>query len=206
MKQNNKQANQELLRRFSLIFRIKRAVIMLLLILLVAVAINNIYLRKHISTCRTQAVLLEKIAQTAQDSLGSLKASYSKTEAEALEYLQWQFVLKDQLAGMNDFIKIRLNRIQPAAEQPILKNILYYSLGANYMLVNDFEAAIQAFKKAVKFNDKDAWSYYNLGLLYSAYKNNASAAVTCYKKFLEFNPNGPKAQEVKERIWKLSAK
>ena len=70
----------------------------------------------------------------------------------------------------------------------------------------DFKQAIGAYELAVKFNPEDAESYYNLGLLYSTYRQSPKKAIKYYNKYLEFAPKGDKVEAVRERIVTLEGK
>jgi tetratricopeptide (TPR) repeat protein len=162
---------------------------------------------------RIQNLNLKNKIAILQQSLTSLNESVKKISKEkdmgeerVLDFLEWQFVLKDQVAQANQRFLDRINKIKDLKKDKSLLNLLYANLGLSYTLALDFDSAIKAFEEAVKFDAQDAYSFYNLGLLYSA-RANPKKAVKYYKKYLELVPSGaPRAEEVKERIKNLEGK
>jgi tetratricopeptide (TPR) repeat protein len=126
-------------------------------------------------------------------------------EDETLRYLQWQFVLKDQVSESGRRLLNQIAAIKELEKNRELGNLLYYNLGLNYTLALDFNSAVGAYEKAAQIKPDDANSCYNLGLLYSVRKDN-SQAVKWYKKFLALSPASPKAREVEDRVKAMEEK
>ena len=125
------------------------------------------------------------------------------TGKKALDYLEWQFVLRDQINIAGQKIQEEIKKIKSLKKNNDLVCLLYYSLGLSQVTVMKFDQAINSFEKAVKFNPKHAQSYYDLGLLYSIFPKDIAKAVISYRKFLELAPNASEAAEVRERLQKL---
>jgi len=141
----------------------------------------------------------------------NLKKSQESNEEEqyqkkALDYIQWQFALRDQVNQANQRLKEGINKTKDLKRDKALLNLLYYNLGLSFTLSVDFGQAITAFEEALKFDPRDADSCYSLGLLYSVYSRDNKKALRYYKKYLEFAPGGTKRDEVKQRINTLEKK
>lgn len=132
----------------------------------------------------------ERLASGAED----------KRELAAANFLEWKYLLQDQVALANKELSDRINKAAGQKADKELLNLLYYNLGLGNTLAGNFDLSIAAFEEAVKYDPRDAGSYYNLGLLYSAYKGNKAKAVNCYKNHLAFAPKASNADEVKDRI------
>jgi tetratricopeptide (TPR) repeat protein len=79
----------------------------------------------------------------------------------------------------------------------------YDSLGEGYFVKGEIDAAIKQFQKALSVNPKFSASIYNLGRSYEK-KNLKSEAVRKYKEYLESEPDGQFADEVKKKVEELS--
>jgi tetratricopeptide (TPR) repeat protein len=170
-----------------------------LLALLVKVNIEN-------QKLKNLSFLFEKKSKLAEEELTSLRKSES-SESQALDYLQWRFILREQVYDAGNRIRSQINAIKDLKKNRELSSLLYYNLGLNCFLAGDFKSAITAFEEAVNLNPKDTESYYNLGLLYSTYSQNYKKAINFYKKYFEFaSANSPKAKEIKERLAALEKK
>ncbi len=154
-------------------------------------------------------LLLERNMINYKDSAKRYQEFKAETEMlkeSTLDYLQWQFVLKEQVnqAGERLAEDIKLN--QKLKNNKELSGLLYYNLGLNYSLAMNFEAAINAYEEALRFNPNDFQSCYNLGVLYSTCRKDGLKAVKYYKKYLELAPLNSFAEEVQARINSLQQK
>ncbi len=75
-------------------------------------------------------------------------------------------------------------------------------VGMYYFKKGDMKAAAGRFREATKWNDGNAEAWMRLGEAEER-RDNAKAARDAYKKFLELQPDGKNAEEVKKRLEKL---
>ncbi len=80
---------------------------------------------------------------------------------------------------------------------------LYYNLGVEYLKTGQYAFAVKAFKESLRLDPKDAFSCYNLGVLYEDYLKEKKQALEYYRKFLKLAPNAEEAPEVKRWIQEL---
>jgi len=182
--------------RIRTIFLVSWLAIAILGILLVKSAIENNRLKSTLT-------FMKHNLSTLAGDLNQTRQEMSNDQAQTANFIEWQYILKDQVATANREFQERINKIKDIRKDKSLLNLLYYNLGLNYFMAVDFKGAINAFGEAAKYDDKDAKSNYNLGLLYSTFMNNSSKAIKYYKKYLELCPQGPEAGEVRERIQSL---
>lgn len=162
---------------------------------------------------RMQNIKLKNSVAVLEQSLGYLNQNLkryqeSRKEEEqyekgALDYLQWQFALRDQVTQANQRLKDQIKKISDLRKDKALLNLLYYNLGLSFTLAVDFGQAISSFEEALRLDPKDAESCYNLGLLYSTYPKDINKAIKYYKKYLELVSKSAKKPEVEERITAL---
>ena len=129
-----------------------------------------------------------------------LQKSTKKVEDDVLGFLEWRFVVKEQTAQANQRLLEAAGSIKELKNNKALLNLFYYNLGLSYILSQDFNGAITAFEKALEYKPKDAWSCYDLGLLYSVIGNNVKKAQQYYNKYLELDPAGVYVSDVKIRL------
>ncbi|MFA6350441.1 MAG: hypothetical protein WCY12_05925 [Candidatus Omnitrophota bacterium] len=137
---------------------------------------------------------------SANIQLQHYKQELDIQEQTTVDFMQWRYVLKDQVSGASQELAKRINKVRDIKKDRELLNLLYYNLGLNAFTAFDFKAAIDAFSEALKYDANDSKSNYNLGLLYSAFRQDTARALKYYKRFLELSPNAPEAQEVKDNI------
>ena len=129
-----------------------------------------------------------------------LQKSTNKLEDDVMEFLEWKFVVKEQTAQANQRLLDASVKMKDLKKDKALLNLFYYNLGLSYILSQDFSGAIVAFEKALEYKPKDAWSCYDLGLLYSVIGGNAKKAEHYYNKYLELDPVGVYVNDVKMRL------
>ena len=183
----------------TLLFILSWSALVIFVFLFVNTRAQNSQLKNLFSLLEQKIVSLSNEAKQYKES----RIEKNKWEEDALSYLQWQFVIKDQVAQAGQRLKEQIEKIKDMKKNKELTGLLYYNLGLNYTFATDFSSAINAFEEALRLDAKDALSYYNLGLLYSTYHQEPKKAVKYYKKYLELVPSGPKVDEVKERIKSL---
>lgn len=74
---------------------------------------------------------------------------------------------------------------------------IHYNLAVEYLKSADYWDAAQEFSLAIKLNPQDAYSYYNLGILYDSFLNDKQLALIYYNKYLELNPEADDSELVK---------
>jgi len=135
-----------------------------------------------------------------------IRQEKDRIDQGALGYLEWQYVLSEQVTQASKRLSREIRRIKDLKRNKELINLLYYNLGLSFTMAVDFKEAIKAYELAVKFNSKDAESYYNLGLLYSTYHQSPKKAIKYYNKYLQLVSSGQKAEVVRGRIESLKGK
>lgn len=147
------------------------------------------------------------LAQQKIDSFKDITADYerlkqksSQWEKESLDYVQWQFALKEEIAMSEVRILNELNKIKDLKKNNELASALYNNLGLAYTTAFDFNSAIKAFEEAIALKPNDQSAYYCLGMLYSTFRSDKARAIKNYQKFVDLAPKSPKADDVKERI------
>ncbi len=165
-------------------------------------SLQNALLTNHVR-------LLEKNIDALNGTLRQYQESEKqrlRDEATALNYLKWKFILKDQVSQARDRLTAKSTGMKDVKKDKDLANLIYYNLGLSCILAADFSSAISAFEQAIKYNPKDADSYYDLGLLYSVFSKDQNKAVGYFNRYLELVPKGIKSDDVKERIETLKNK
>jgi len=168
----------------------------------VKVRMQNIKLKNSVAVLEQSMNYLDKNLKESRES----RKEEEQYEKGVLDYIQWQFALRDQVVQANQRLRAQINKINDLKKDKALINLLYYNLGLSFTLSVDFGQAITSFDEALKYNPRDADSYYSLGLLHSAYTRDIKKAIKYYKKYLEFAPEGAKKEEVKQRIGTLEKK
>jgi tetratricopeptide (TPR) repeat protein len=87
-------------------------------------------------------------------------------------------IWKDSLTLWNHVLKIYPNDAWMA----------YYNRGNAFMYLNDYQKAIEDFKKTIEINPYYAKVYYKLGLIYDGHFINYQQAIKNYSKAIELNP------------------
>jgi len=168
----------------------------------VKVRMQNIKLKNSVAVLGQSMDYLGQNLKKYQDS----RKEEEQYEKGVVDYLQWQFALRDQVVQANRRLKDQIKKISDLKKDKALINLLYYNLGLSFTLSVDFGQAITSFDEALKYNPRDADSCYNLGLLHSTYTRDKNKAIKYYKRYLEFAPEGAKKEEVKQMIGTLEKK
>jgi len=168
-------------------------------LLFVRVSIENMQY-KHLAD-----IMKDRLISLKNETAEFQQVSFDKNrrENEAINYMQWQFVLKDQADQAKNRLQDEIKSIKGLKKDKQLTGLLYYNLGLANTLALNFGAAIDNFKNATDINPKDADSLYNLGLLHSTFTRDYKAAVKYYKMYLKVVPSANKAEKVKDRINQL---
>ena len=187
----------DLLKSFAIVLCLTSwAVSAILIFFCFTLYLRDIKLKSYAAVLENNIVLLNKNLKQYQESAGER----SKLEENAMDYLRWKFVLKEQVDGAGDRLSEKGAALKNMKKDKELANLIYYNLGLSYTMAVNFESAIKAFEEALQYDPKDAWSCYDLGLLYSAYRTDQAKGISYYERYLELAPSGAKAREVKERV------
>lgn len=165
-------------------------------LLFVNARIQNLKLKDSVAALEKRLADLDKSIEKYEE----FRKKEEQVQKEALDFLQWQFVLRDQVTQANQRLGDNVNKIKNLSTDKALLNLLYYNLGLSFTLSVDFESAIKAFGEALRFDPKDAQTCYNLGLLYATNNKDTDKAIKHYKRYLELVPKGAKTDEVKQMI------
>ena len=78
----------------------------------------------------------------------------------------------------------------------------HFQRGRNLASSQDFKGAVEEFEKALETNPRSAAAHFELGWLYDTKINDYAAAIYHYERYLQLQPNSPRAQsiDVRERI------
>lgn len=190
----NKKKNPNLVK---LLFLFSCLLLFFCLLLIFNAKLSNSQLKNSVSVLQNKVITLE--SENIRLRMASMQKK-ERMEESALNYLEWQFVLKDQVNNVGSQLLSEINNLKDLKKDNKLLNLLYCNLGLSYTLALDFNSAIKSFEDAISVMPNDAESYYNLGLLYSAYRKDTDKAIKCYQKYLDLVPASLKAAEVKERL------
>ena len=156
--------------------------------------------RMDVAALKGQLALLVRHEQALREELSRRPPSPVNDEA-SLDYLQWQFVVKEQVAQAGRRLRERLAKVPSLKKDRALAALLHDQLGLNETLAADFGAAIREYEEALRLDPTDADSCYNLGLLYSTYHQDPRKAAAYYKRYLRLAPaDSAKAREVEDRV------
>ena len=76
----------------------------------------------------------------------------------------------------------------------------WYLKGQEYRRQLNYEAAIDAFHKALEVNPRSSAAHQELGILYEQHKADPASAIFHYKRFLALKKESPVAGKIKNRI------
>lgn len=87
-----------------------------------------------------------------------------------------------------------------ALEQSPGDNNIKYNLAMAFFGSDDYQNAAYWLKEVIKNNPRDAYAYYNLGVIYESFLPDYDQAIVYYQKFLKNAPSCPETDKVKEWI------
>jgi tetratricopeptide (TPR) repeat protein len=183
----------------AVIFTITLVCLAALVFVSVYLYIQNVNLRNSMIALEEKTFSLMDDTKRSQES----KLLADDLESRVLDYLEWRFVVKEQTRQAAIRLSEAATKVKELKKDKTLLNLFYYNLGLSYILSQDFNAAIEAFKQGLEYKPNDAWSSYNLGLLYSVAGRDNKKAALYYNKYLESDPSGIYAADVKLRLEEL---
>lgn len=108
------------------------------------------------------------------------------------EYKEYYYEIERYLNENCDVIKSKMKSNDKLSAKSLSKNSLaleYYNKGLDATKENDFEGAINYYKKAVEIDPEFAFAYDNMGICYRKLENY-DEAIKAYEKSLKIDPNG----------------
>lgn len=85
------------------------------------------------------------------------------------------------------------------------RSLYQYNLGVVYAQGKRYDEAIEAYRKSIELNPKNAEAHYNLGLLFDRVKSLPDRAAWHYRRYLELKPQAEDRDEVQQWIDMLTA-
>jgi len=83
---------------------------------------------------------------------------------------------------------------------------MHYNLGVLHSQHRNYEAAEQAYRKALELDAQDADSHFNLGVIYDDFLEKKEKAVHHYREFLRIKPDSPDAKRVRGWIQNIETR
>lgn len=128
-----------------------------------------------------------------QDKLEQLHKQLSRTKTERrLASTKDLKALTEKVAGLEQTLKQE-------------RSLYQYNLGVVYAQATRYDDAIEAYRKSIELNPKNAEAHYNLGLLYDRVKTQSDRAAWHYRRYLELKPQAEDRDEVQQWIDMLTA-
>ena len=76
----------------------------------------------------------------------------------------------------------------------------WYLKGQEHRRQLNYDAALDAFHKALEVNPRSSAAHQELGILYEQHKSDPASAIFHYNRFLALNPESPAADKIRDRI------
>ena len=134
---------------------------------------------------------LENTAKEGDDGKKSINISIN-VNPNSDEYKKYYYEMERYLINHCQAIKDKISADDKVGEKSISRNdeaIKYYNLGMDESKKENFEKAIEYYKKAAVFDPEFAFVYDNLGISYRRL-NRYDDAIDAYEKSLKIDPNG----------------
>jgi tetratricopeptide (TPR) repeat protein len=174
--------------------------LLIFILLFLYASTKNSLLQKQIGLLELN---LSSVSLDSQKNIERMKEEKGQWENGVLDYIQWKYILQDQVALSGQKIYGQISKLKSSGADKSLLSLLYYNLGLSHTLAIDFASAIDAFEEAGRLDPENSFIFYNLGLLYSTYAGNSKRALENYRKYLALSPSGSKADLVTERVAEL---
>jgi len=134
---------------------------------------------------------LEKTAKTGDDGKKQIDISIN-VNPNSNEYKEYYYEMERYLVVNCPSVKKKIAANDKVSEKSISKNsdaIKYYNMGLAESRKEDYEKAIEYYKKAVVFDPEFAFAYDNIGISYRKL-NKFDEAIEAYEKSLKIDPKG----------------
>lgn len=151
---------------------------------------------KHVGAYQMGAKLasikdLEKKASTADEGKKQINISIN-VNPNSSEYKNYYYEMERYLVNNCSSIKEKIATNDKIGEKSVSNNseaIKYYNLGLDESKKENYEKAIDFYKKALVFDPEFAFAYDNIGISYRKL-NKFDEAIEAYQKSLKIDPNG----------------
>lgn len=182
-------------------------------------------LAKENSTFKKETAQLTETISALQKDKASLSEVYKKAQGELKQALNKVSADKKSIKDLTaNSITLKEKLFASQGECSVLKNdnkrlrrllvpvqglksklaVSYQLLGTAYIQLKKYDLAIDAYKKSLKYNFKNALVHYNLGLLYEHSRLASKKAIRHLKIYLKLSPDAPDAREIEYIIKRLS--
>lgn len=163
--------------------------------------------RKNYDSIR-EKTSLEQEVESAQGQLENSKRQIEDLRFQIAKNERMMLSMKKQLFTTST-ASIEQRSVlegQSSATQNELKALVYYNVGVMLGGSSMYEKAIEAFKKAIEFDDSNFDAHYNLAMLYMDYEKSPKKALVHFSKYLSMNTDAEDSEEILYTIGKLEAK
>jgi tetratricopeptide (TPR) repeat protein len=141
----------------------------------------------------------------AQDAITAkeqeLKSASQKAKEIDKEMGKEKMVLNAKLTEEKTALEEKMQSLQETLRTE--RALYHYNLGVAYTEANLYDEAIEAYKRSLEFNPKNAEAHYNLGLLYENFNGDPGLAASHYRRYLELEPDAEDKEEVSGWIRRL---
>lgn len=134
---------------------------------------------------------LEKTAKTGTDGKKQIDISIN-VNPNSNEYKEYYYKMERYLVTNCPSVKNKIAANDKIGEKSISRNseaLKFYNLGIDESKKENYEKAIEYYKKAVVFDPEFAFAYDNIGICYRRL-NKFDEAIDAYEKSLKIDPKG----------------
>lgn len=158
-----------------------------------------------------------KLQEESEELKVLLEDAESQAETKTLEIEKLQDKLEklhkqmsrdttDRRVAATKELKATKEKLAAVEQKLKEERALYqYNLGVVYAQAKRYDEAIDAYRKAIEIDPKNAEAHYNLGLLYERVKSLSDRATWHYRRYLELKPQAEDRDEVQQWIDMLTA-
>lgn len=136
---------------------------------------------------------IKDLEADATDENGKKNVTISfELNKNSKEYKGYYYQIESYLMDNCNTIKKKINVNDKIGEKSFSNNeesLKYYNLGLDESKKENYEKAIEYFKKAIVFDSQFAFAYDNIGICYRKL-NRYDEAIDAYEKSLKIDPNG----------------
>ena len=153
-------------------------------------------------TLKKQLTSVKDEREKLKEKLAGHKMNELKDEIEKLKREKQAYI--DDNEQFRKRMKIALNELlSNNADLKKLKKelaIVHYNLGVMFYQAGDYKKALKEYQQVLKMKPGDAFSHYNLALIYEEVEKDKEKAIYHYNKYLQFKSSAEDVSQVKEWI------